>query len=295
MAEKSDLSFPDLLNLPQWVSQAESNPQELRRRQVVEVVLNSISKNDTLRTLMLLKGGALMNIAYGSPRATADVDFSTTEKEISNTENYIKLLNEAIPVTLNELGYLDLSCRVQGHNIQPPREDATFPTLELRVGSAGKNQNEIRRYERGEATHVTQFEISFNETVQESQSLRLDKEGNYILAYSVYDLIAEKFRALLQQPIRNRYRRQDVYDISRIIKQQDFSAGEKTKILDALIQTTKNRDVIAGPDSMKDDEVIRRAREDYDTLTLEIDEELNFDNDYQDVSLFYESLPWDKG
>ena len=38
-------------------------------------------------------------------------------------------------------------------------------------------------------------------------------DGLEIEASTLVDLVAEKFRAMIQQPIRNRYRRQDAYDL----------------------------------------------------------------------------------
>ena len=65
------------INLTRWVDAARADPQEHRRRQVVDIVLFAISRARELREHLYLKGGALMALAYGSPRSTTDVDFTS--------------------------------------------------------------------------------------------------------------------------------------------------------------------------------------------------------------------------
>ena len=60
-------------------------------------------------------------------------------------------------------------------------------------------------------------ECSFNEVINNIEVLEISP-GRALNAYTLSDVIAEKFRALIQQPIRNRYRRQDVYDIYMLLQ-----------------------------------------------------------------------------
>ena len=60
-----------------------------------------------------------------------------------------------------------------------------------------------------------------------------------ISAYGLTDLIAEKFRALLQQVPRNRYRRQDIYDIAHLIERFALDESELVAILEASAKSAQ--------------------------------------------------------
>ena len=61
-----------------WVESARADPQLFRDRQVTEIVLAAIGLSASLHQSLILKGGALMALAFGSRRVTGDVDFSAT-------------------------------------------------------------------------------------------------------------------------------------------------------------------------------------------------------------------------
>ena len=133
-----------------------------------------------------------------------------------------------------------------------------------------------------------------NEATPNIEDLKLNLEEG-ILAYSLTDLIAEKYRSLLQQVSRNRSRRQDVYELNLLIERfGDIDNFERSKILNSLIIKSKARLKIA-PDinSFEDPELKSRAKKDYHTLEDEIEGELpDFDELFQKVADFYRSLPW---
>lgn len=283
-----------ITNIAGWVDGARADSNEFQRRQVVEITLSAIAINPDLREHLLLKGGTLMALAYGSRRFTMDVDFTAFLIAPDQARHIINTLNETLPIAAKNGGYLDLECRVQSMEMKPRRSGTSFPTLEVKIGSARKGSSQIARLNEGSATHVTKLEISFNEHVETTQHLIMPDHGRYILAYSIHELIAEKFRALLQQPIRNRYRRQDVYDISRIVQNRAFDTREKSLILKTLALKAESRKVPIGPNTLSSDDVKERARSEYHTLRLEIDDpDLDFDDDFEVVEAFYKSLPWD--
>lgn len=61
-----------------WVETARANPMLHRNRQVTEIVLATIGLTPSLATTLVLKGGALMALAFKSERVTGDVDFSAS-------------------------------------------------------------------------------------------------------------------------------------------------------------------------------------------------------------------------
>jgi predicted nucleotidyltransferase component of viral defense system len=144
------------------------------------------------------------------------------------------------------------------------------------------------------AIHIATLEVSFNELVCEVDEIYLGEGDESILAYSVYDLVAEKLRALLQQTQRNRFRRQDVYDIALILRDRKFDVEEREKVLQTLLAKARSREIEPDADAIEMPEIIERARSEYGTLKLELgDQPLDFDADFGLVADFYRSLPWD--
>ncbi|SEO25957.1 Nucleotidyl transferase AbiEii toxin, Type IV TA system [Paracoccus alcaliphilus] len=158
-----------------------------------------------------------MALAFKSNRVTGDVDFTSMAEPADLTEKITTELNEMLPRTAIKLGYPDLLCRVQSVKKMPRPEnfeDNDFPALKVKVGSAKRGTPEASRLADGKASRVLVVEISFRDQVYAFQELNLHGAGVAVRAFTIHELIAEKLRALLQQPVRNRNRRQDVYDIA---------------------------------------------------------------------------------
>lgn len=200
------------VDLKGWVEEAADNPVLYRDRRVTEIVLTAIGLAPTLKGALVLKGGTLMALAFDSRRLTADVDFTALLGPEGFEQPLTEELNALLPKAAIQLGHLDLICRVQSVKKMPRAQnfsDHDFPALRARIGSAVRGTPEERHLEGGQATRVLDIEISFRDQVYGGQTLQLSDAGVAILAFTIHELIAEKFRALLQQPIRNRYRRQD--------------------------------------------------------------------------------------
>ena len=100
----------------------------------------------------------------------------------------------------------------------------------------------------------------------------------------------------MQQAVRNRQRRQDVYDLYLLIESREYSSDEsvRSKILHSLKEKAAARQLVIDQDSMRNPEIIRRSRQDYSLLKSEIEGTLpEFDESYEMVKSFYEDLPWD--
>ena len=140
---------------------------------------------------------------------------------------------------------------------------------------------------------MIELEVSFNEPVHAIEVVRFGANGPSFSAYALPDLIAEKFRALLQQITRNRYRRQDVYDIAYLADRFPPDEGERAAILAAFRDKCAARNIVANIGALSDPDVSARARAEWATLRQEIGELPDFDECFAKVETLYRSLPWE--
>lgn len=278
-----------------WVESARADPQLYRDRQVTEIVLAAIGLSTSLQEALVLKGGTLMALAFGSSRVTGDVDFSA----IQPPDGFETLLRGELDRTLGlaaiRLGYLDLLCRVQGVKRKPKSdlfEDADFPALELRIGSAVRGTKQEAALAEGKAARTLFVEVTFRDQVYAFQELRLGRANVAIQAFTLEELVAEKLRALLQQPSRNRNRRQDIYDIAFLLDTNPVDPDMLGRIHTTLIDKCQSRGIEARPDSIDDPEVRERAEKEWETLRLELADLPPFEERFAAVAALFKSLPW---
>lgn len=278
-----------------WVEAARADSTRYRDRQVTEIVLTAIGLAPSLHANLVLKGGAAMALAFKSIRVTGDVDFTSMVEPADLAEKLTPELNDLLPRTAIKLGYLDLLCQVQSVKKMPRAEnfeDHDFPALRVRIGSAKRGTSEAAKLAEGKASRVLDVEISFRDHVYTFQELNLMGAGVAVRAFTIHELVAEKLRALLQQPVRKRNRRQDVYDIAFLIDGHDFDDDDKAIILTTLIEKCRSRGIDAKQDSMDNPEIKQRAQADWDTLALEIGDLPPFDERFALMRDLYTSLPW---
>lgn len=281
-------------SIERWVDGGSRD--RLAFRQAVHVILQAISGSEYLKPKMIMKGGMLLGIRYQSTRYTEDIDFSTSLKLSDIDQDVFKgELNEQMALAIEDLGY-NISCSVQSLTVQPRGGNATFPSFRLKIGYADiSNQSEMNRLRSGQAPNTVKIDYSLNEVTCKTEEITLEDGG--VIAYHVTDLIAEKLRSILQQPIRNRNRRQDVFDLHFIITSaSNISVEEKMDILDSLFRKSDGKvpvDQIT-IDSLNQDNVRTMSLNEYELLRDEIDGELpDPDVAYGAVVDFYRSLPWD--
>ncbi len=281
------------VKIGRWVDSASANPEEYLRRQIAEIVLTAIAETPELKDSLFLKGGALMSLVFESPRATRDIDFTTTEKPNGFPE-FLKLkLDNALKISANKLGYTSHLSQVQSWEMKPPLERSTWPTLRVKIGYATKNSPEEHRLMAGASTKVLRLDISFNEPILSQDDLILDNVKLSIQTYSRNELIAEKLRALIQQPVRNRYRGQDVFDIARLIRTSPPSDEDRRIIHKMLLTKSNARNLSINRSTIQDESIYTLAKQRYESLKLEVDsEELDFERDLKEVRNFFISLPW---
>jgi len=296
-AQKSwKLLVIDSFEVTAWVNESvDSKDREFR--EAVHTILAAIVADPALKADMVIKGGILLAIRYQSGRFTKDIDFSTI-KSLSeiNPDCVVSALQNSLTQIGDKLEY-DLDCRVQSCKVQPKNsKKASFPSIKIVIGYAYKGTRKHDRLLALMSPTTISIDYSLNEQIPNFESLELGLSDE-MFAYSLSDLIAEKLRSLLQQIIRNRTRRQDVFDLFVLLEKfPDLDAIEKEQILQSLREKSKPRGVDVQMESLENPEIRRRSKLDYETLADELEGELpEFDYSYDSVNAFYKSLPWGEG
>lgn len=284
------------VDIENWIEAAAADPIERHRRQAVEILIKAISSTRSIRDTLFLKGGTLMNLAYASPRTTADIDFTAIANREHFEKNFTAHLDKEMDLAALDLGYSQFIFRVQSSEMRPPGGDFPWPTLRMSIGFAEKTSGQAKRLAKGLASRTLKVDISFGESVYDWQEVEIrsgDEDGTVILAYSVYELVAEKLRAIIQQKIRNRYRRQDIFDIARIVSDRRFTQDEAVKIFEIFLQKCATRDIAPARGMIDDAELVERSRQHYGDLRLDTGGgALDFEADFEAVATFYRTMPW---
>ena len=280
------------VSIDEWIAEAPDAQRELRR--AVHVVLLAIGEMRRRGITVVMKGGVLLAVRYESDRYTRDIDFSTalTQHELT-PDQFIREFDAALAVAVDRSQH-GLGCRIQGSKLNPPSMESTTPTLQIRVGYAPlSDERRSARLRRGQSTTVVSVDVSYNEIVTAEEVIDLG-DGTEIVGSTLTDAVGEKYRAMLQQPVRDRARRQDVFDIHMLlnVRRAELEVGRR-EVLDALIAKCRDRGVTPMADGLRDEQVMARSRADYPRLADEIPRALPpFDDVYRAVREYYESLPW---
>src|SRR5690554_1042100 len=182
-------------DIGEWVREA-SGKANIEFRQAVHTILSAIAFDKNLKASMILKGGILLAIRYKSHRYTRDIDFSTEMgfREGITPESIGDLLNKSLVQMVECLDY-GLDCRVQSSKQQPKGTNAKYPSINISVGYAYKGTAKYRRLELLQSPDTISIDYSLNEVTPNIEGLTLTVDEE-LLAYSLTDLIAEKYRSL---------------------------------------------------------------------------------------------------
>jgi predicted nucleotidyltransferase component of viral defense system len=287
------------IDLQKWVEVSEEiSISDGEFRKAVKSILEGISQEGTLASLMVMKGGLLLAIKYQSPRFTKDIDFSTHKTLLEiNIEEFLQSF-EAGLATAEENEY-GLAFVLQKHEIRPaPKNNPSYPTLHLKIGYANRNdRNQYNRLAQKQSAKVVEIDFSFNEWIPEGDSeiAILAGEGE-LKHYSLHEIVAEKFRSLLQQPIRERARYQDVYDLHLLLTSNQNLATEDDRhlVLKLLKEACYSRQVRADDSSFRNPQIKELARLGYEKeLPAQLKEDPpEFEEAFALVDRYYSSLPW---
>lgn len=279
------------IDIEQWVAEA---PREfLLARQASHVILRAVASDERLRTSMIIKGGTLLGIRYGSTRATTDIDFST-EKKLSeiDLDVFEKTFNDSMDLVESFLNY-GIKCKLQSKKTEPNAQ-GTFPTIKMKIAYCLRsNASHMKRLDEKNSPLVIAIDYSFNEKSYNVEMLQFEDEE--IQAYDICDLLAEKLRSILQQEVRNRSREQDIYDVNYLLTTiHPLTAVEKEKVHNSLIRKSQGKgiDYLLNPNGVEDENIRRRSKERYHLLETSVKELPDFDESYSRVIDFFKSLPW---
>ncbi len=280
-----------------WVKNAPSNEELFRK--VVHIVIYAISLNAGFSESMVLKGGILMGISYQSSRYTTDIDFSNRNIiRKADYDSFEKEFNSLLNESTIELLY-NITCKIQSHEFKPKHENSEFPSLKVKIGYADKNNKQlVKRLLEGTGSSSTlSIDFSFNEEIGSVEELTIEGE-NSISVYTLESMISEKLRSVLQQPIRNRNRRQDIYDLHYLITNNIECKNDQVKynVLELLFLKSEGKgiDNYLHKDALNDKDIILRSKKEYSTLQDEIYDRLPiFEDIYEHVNEYYRSLPWE--
>lgn len=261
------LDFPTRVGVvDEWATRFGLSVAEARRRLAQGMLLAGIVQDERLSQHLVFKGGNALDFVWLPNRSTTDLDFSVpfrlgvnqfTEDELSTT--FQEICDVASHVSG---GYFKLNSIRQ----EPPGADRSFAALSVRIAYA--LSDELRLAERlrngGTGNQVLDLEISSNESICATQPIQIAGTGSSLLTATVDDIVAEKLRAILQQTIRNRSRRQDVLDIAVI--QTSGPGCNVTLVSQFLLTKCLARSVTCSKAAFRNAQVRERARIGYDDL-----------------------------
>ena len=248
-----------------WAGGAGVTVAEARIRFAQYAVLRVVAGVRQLQSSLVLKGGNALDFVWVPNRSTVDLDFSVDPSDSlpAFTPDSIRgLLDRGRRNVEQSLGLTLALYAVRQH---PPGEARTFATIEARVGYALPDEQRLQFRMRHGATspHIVRIEISQNEPICAATTVALDSTLR-VRVCTIEDIVAEKLRALLQQPIRNRERKQDLLDIAVILRSRQ--GLDRAAVAAFLLEKAAARDVPVSRVAFRDPEIARRARVDYEAL-----------------------------
>ncbi|UQQ17142.1 nucleotidyl transferase AbiEii/AbiGii toxin family protein [Xanthomonas arboricola] len=280
-----------LTNIPEWVTAARKDEKGFR--EAVHIILDTIAADTRLSELLCLKGGILMALHYESLRYTTDIDFSTSKAFSIDAEHEIKALIEKRLAEAGDRMPYDTECRLQGWSVQPGR-DKTFVTIKMTVGYAPRGTREHLRLLRKQAPKALSIDYSYLESIPQFEEVSLGSDG-VLRVYALPTLVAEKIRSLLQQPIRGRNRRQDIFDLQHLLNHRAelYSPDCQKTVIEDIIIKCEDRNVPVDKDSFDQPAIHDMALSDYGSMADEIEGELpEFEEAFAKVRDYFRGLPW---
>lgn len=241
-----------------WRKAHAATSQEARRRFVQYLVLVAIGKGE-LSSRIAFKGGNALRFVFNSPRSTLDLDFSALAQIPDDEAGIRAQFDAALAGSRRRFG---VRVRMQSIRRRPAkRPESTWPTYELTIAYQLPGDRHFAEFDRAGLTisEVVKVELSLNEEVCETQGVPF-ADGT-LRVCSLEDIAAEKLRALLQQPVRNRTRSQDVFDIARAVR-TDADRLDLEKVSRFLITKASARGISATRSAF-DEDVRDRALADY--------------------------------
>lgn len=262
----TDVYPRSLADLADWAEANGVTVAEARLRFAQYVALCGIASVPALRQSLVFKGGNALDFVWQPNRSTRDLDFSVDmagTRFQPNIETIRTLLGRALTIATPRFG---VAFAINSVRQQPPGADKTFITYAARLGYALPDERQllIRMANKQPSPHLLPIDISINEPIGDSTVFTIDEHYEPLRVSTLEDIVGEKLRALLQQPLRNRFRRQDLLDIAVVVR--GHSELERDQVAAFLLAKADARDVPVSKAAFRHPEVARRARVDYAAL-----------------------------
>lgn len=259
-----DRLYPISLNeLQSWSAAAGVTLDEGRKRFMQFVVLESLAASP-IGASLAFKGGNALRFIFRNPRSTIDLDFTADSGFPDNREAIAELLKPALRAGASRFG---VAMRVSSASREPRGSQGTMPTWGVRIAYQLPADRHFRDFDvwRGGIPSVIDVEISLNDVVCETSKRMLGVTNSATIRTCVLeDIIAEKLRSLLQQKVRKRHRKQDLYDIVRMVRDHG-AVISRSKVADYFKRKSAARSIDPRRSAF-DAEIKRRASFDYETL-----------------------------
>jgi len=252
-----------------WSRDNGIDSNEGRVRFAQYAILRGIASSRTLSALLVFKGGNALDFVWQPNRSTRDLDFSADMAIVGDTWDPAEVgallkdaLGRGLTVATAQLGVV---FAIHSVTKEPPAPESTFVTYELRIGYALPDQRPLlgRMAQGLPSAQVIPVEVSLNEPICADQATDI-RATNTLRVSTLEDIVAEKLRALLQQPLRNRGRRQDLLDIAVILAENPHLDHARVAVF--LERKARARGVPVSRAAFRETEIARRACQDYEAL-----------------------------
>lgn len=256
------LTYPKSLpGIGEWAASNRMRVAEAKFRFAQYGILQAVADSRALSRVLAFKGGNALDFVWQPNRSTRDLDFSSKDSTLT-AEQIRTFLTPSLGRVSRSMGVL---YRVQRMEQQPPGPNRSFITFEGTVGYAlpddQRNRQLIQQDKNSKA--IVPLDVSLNEPI--CRIVEVNIASSYLLQVcQLEDIVAEKLRALLQQPLRNRCRPQDVLDICVAV--QENPALDLNLTAEFLLEKAKARNVSVSRAAFHHEEIRRRAFEGYNGL-----------------------------
>ena len=287
----NDLYPTTLSQVAAWARHNAVTEAAARDRYAQYVVLFAIANTRELRRSLVFKGGNALDFVLLPNRSTVDLDFSLDMDTGSDVATPAVLAGELQQALASVERHHNIRLRLHGVRSQPPGEARTFVTMQARIGYATSDQRGLpARMGRGDTSpQVIPVEVSLNEPLVENELHRISPELLPLRVSTLNDIAAEKLRALLQQRVRNRTRRQDVLDLAVMIRSD--ATIDLSVVSQGLLLKAAARNVPVSRQAFHHPEIADRARTGYDALASDTRKTfIPFDEAFAAVLAFVDTL-----
>jgi predicted nucleotidyltransferase component of viral defense system len=256
------LTYPtSLRGIGEWAESNRMRVAEAKFRFAQYGILQAVADSRTLSRVLVFKGGNALDFVWQPNRSTKDLDFSSKDSTLT-AEQIRSFLTPSLERVSRSIGVL---YRVQKLEQQPPGPNRSFITFEGMIGYALPDDRRSRQLiQQDKSSNATvPLDVSLNEPICRIVEVDI-ASSNPLQVCQLEDIVAEKLRALLQQPLRNRRRPQDVLDICVAV--QENPALDLNLTAEFLLEKAKARNVPVSRAAFRQEEIRSRAFEGYNEL-----------------------------